>query len=106
MKTEVGKRPPRRRDFLGLAILATALAGASAAGATVAGCDAEDTNSGRVSMRKALEYASPSKTPGKTCVGCAFYAATAAAPNCGKCQLLSGGPVSGAAVCTSWAPKS
>lgn len=95
---------PRRRDFLGLAIVATACAGAAAAQTTAGGtCEAGDTNPGRASMRKALEYVSPSKTPGKACAGCAFYAATV--PNCGKCQLLNNGPVSGAAVCGSWAPK-
>jgi nitrous oxide reductase len=103
MSNHTGTRPPHRRDLLGLAIFGAALAGASAAQAAVAGCDAEDTNPARVSMRKALEYASPSKTPGKVCGGCAFFAGSAT--NCGKCQLLNNGPVAANAVCSSWAPK-
>ncbi len=101
-KQDLGERPPRRRDFLGLAIVTTALAGASVAHAEAARCEAADTDPGRSSMRKALEYISPSNLPSKACSGCAFYATTA--PNCGKCQLLNG-PVSGDAVCSSWAPK-
>jgi hypothetical protein len=54
-------------------------------------------------MRDSLEYVSPSKTPGKACGGCAFFAATVS--NCGHCQLLNA-PVSAAAVCGSWAAKS
>ena len=96
-------RSPRRRDFLGLAIVATALAGGGASRAETAACEAEDADSGRASMRVSLEYVSPSKTSGKACGGCAFF--TASLPNCGQCQLLNG-PVSAAAVCGSWAPKS
>lgn len=104
MKNDMDMRAPRRRDLLGLAIVGVAVAGASAsaARAAVAACDAADTNAGRTAMRKSLEYASPSKTPGKACSGCAFF--TGSAPNCGKCQLLNG-PVAGNAVCSSWAPK-
>ena len=107
MTDDMGATFARRRQFLGLAILGAgaALAGATSARAAVPGCDAGDTNAGRVSMRKALEYASPSTTPGKTCAGCAFYTATASAPDCGKCQLLNNGPVAASAVCSSWAPK-
>ncbi len=101
MKNETRQRPPRRRDFLGLAVIATAFV-AGAGQAAAEGCEAEDTNAGRASMRKSLEYVSPSKTPGKTCSGCAFFTSTA--PNCGKCQLVNG-PVSGDAICSSWAPK-
>jgi hypothetical protein len=99
-----GEQPsPRRRDLLGFAVMATTLVGLSAKHAAAApACEAEDTDAGSASMRKALEYSSPSKTVGKTCSICAFYAATA--PNCGKCQIING-PVSNGAVCSSWAPK-
>lgn len=101
VKDAVETRRPRRRDFLGLAIVATAFAGAAAAQTPGGTCEVGDTPA-RASMRKALEYASPSKTPGKTCAGCAFFNKTA--PTCGSCQLLTG-PVSATAVCGSWAPK-
>lgn len=103
MMNEKDGRAARRRDVLGLAIVGAALAGASAARASTARCDAADTNPGRASLRKALEYASPSNLPGKTCAACAFFTANGA--NCGKCGLLNGGPVAGDAVCGSWAKK-
>ncbi len=55
------------------------------------------------SKRRSLGYAEPSNQPGKTCGGCAFFAAAAAA-GCGTCSLLAG-PVAAAGVCTSFAPK-
>jgi hypothetical protein len=55
------------------------------------------------SLRKALGFVTPAADPAKTCGGCAFFTATTAP--CGKCQLLSGGTVSGPSGCRSWAKK-
>lgn len=102
MSTPMDEPLRSRRRVLGLAMLGAAYMGASQAKAAVAGCDAADTHPGRASMRKALNYVSPSKSPGKACSGCAFFSG---ASTCGKCQLLNNGPVAGDAVCSSWAPK-
>ena len=96
-----------RRTFLGLAG-ATPLVlfglGSSARGADAAACFNPDTlPASQKSMRKALGFAGISTDPAKSCSGCAFF--TPSANGCGKCQLLSGGPVSGSSVCRSWAKK-
>jgi hypothetical protein len=54
--------------------------------------------------RRSLGYVEPSADPKKSCSGCAFFTA-GAQTGCGTCQLLSGGPVSAGAVCTSFAAK-
>ena len=55
------------------------------------------------SLRRSLGYEEKSTDPKRQCSLCAFY--TAKQGNCGTCQMLSGGPVNGGAVCTSFAPK-
>ncbi len=101
---QVGEQlSPHRREILGFAIMTATLVGLSATqAAATPECEAEDIDPGRTSLRKELEYSSPSKTPSKTCSGCAFYTTTA--PACGKCQIING-PVSIGAACSSWAHK-
>ena len=56
------------------------------------------------SRRRALMYVSLSGDPQKHCSLCAFFAASSS--GCGTCQMLSGGAVEAAGVCTSFAKKS
>ncbi|MDP3677385.1 MAG: high-potential iron-sulfur protein [Novosphingobium sp.] len=55
-------------------------------------------------IRKALGFQNVSSNPARHCAACAFFAMTKPA-NCGTCALLSGGPVSAASVCNSFAKK-
>src|SRR3954462_14689618 len=54
-------------------------------------------------LRKSLEFKVDSGDPKKRCGLCAFY--TAAAGDCGKCQLFSNGPVGAGSICKSFALK-
>ncbi len=96
-----------RRTFLGLAgATPLALFGLASAvrGADSTACyNPEMLPASQKSMRKALGFTEVSADPAKSCSGCAFF--TGATNGCGKCQLLSGGPVSATSLCRSWAKK-
>jgi hypothetical protein len=92
-----------RRALLMLAIAAPAAgyaAGARAAGACV---DLDALPSSQKSMRASLGFRVASEDPQRHCSGCAFF--TAADAGCGKCALLSGGPVPADGRCDSWAAR-
>ncbi|MET0180455.1 MAG: high-potential iron-sulfur protein [Novosphingobium sp.] len=96
-----------RRRFLAIAglapILLTGLGRAAVAAETKVCFDPETLSASQKSRRKSLGFNVVSPDPKKICGGCAFYAMTTA--GCGKCQLLSGGPVAATSNCRSWAKK-
>ncbi|KPH63648.1 high-potential iron-sulfur protein [Novosphingobium sp. ST904] len=102
---------PSRREFLGRALTFASLAAAGlvASGGALAqppagSCyDPAALPFSQKSRRRALGYLDASADPARRCGSCAFF--TAAAPGCGTCQMLSGGPVNAGAVCNSFAPK-
>jgi hypothetical protein len=95
-----------RRRFIGLlgvapmaAVLAPRIASAQAAS-----CYSPDALSwSEKSTRRAVGFVDQAPDPAKRCGTCAFF--VAAQNGCGKCQILSGGPVPAQAYCTSYAPK-
>lgn len=98
-----GEAGQDRRAVLGLLL---GVAGVAWTGTAVAQtCVDPKLAAATQGMRQALNYKDPSADPKKRCGLCAFFtAATPAA--CGKCAMLSGGPVSASAVCDSWTAKS
>lgn len=94
-----------RRTILKLAalspFLAAGVAAAADAGAPVC-FDPQSLTLSQKSRRRAVGYVEPSAEPAKHCSACAFFSATQS--GCGTCAILAG-PVSGGAVCTSFAPK-
>jgi hypothetical protein len=54
--------------------------------------------------RRAIGFMEISDNPKKSCGQCAFF--TAGQGACGSCQLLTGGRVTSAGLCTSFAAKS
>lgn len=92
-----------RRALLMLAITASAAAYAATAAAQAACVDLDALPSSQKSMRKSLGFRMVSEDPKRHCSGCAFF--TAAAGDCGKCGLLSGGPVPADGRCDSWAAR-
>ncbi|NML05816.1 twin-arginine translocation signal domain-containing protein [Sphingomonas sp. G-3-2-10] len=95
-----------RRNLLGLAAAAPVamLLGAGAAAQGAAPCVNPDTlPASQKNRRRSLNFVAQSPDPKKSCGKCAFF--TGAAGGCGKCQMLSGGIVSAASVCDSFAPK-
>jgi hypothetical protein len=91
-----------RRKFLAVAGL-TPLVLAGAAHAAEACYDPNTLPFTQKSRRRSLGYVDASPTPEKQCSRCSFF--TAAAPGCGTCQMLSGGPVNAAGLCNSFALK-
>jgi hypothetical protein len=91
-----------RRGLFALAAGAMVV-GASAKAESAACFDPEALPSGQKSLRQSLGFKLQSPDPAKSCGGCAFFTATKA--GCGSCALLSGGPVTAASVCDSWAKK-
>lgn len=92
-----------RRQFLALTLAApVVLATTTQAMAAEACFDPEALPLAQQGMRRSLQYADPSPDAAKRCELCAFFAGTKA--GCGNCQILSG-PVSGSAVCASFAPR-
>lgn len=92
----------RRRFFSLAALLSLGLVAepAQAAG----GCyDPGALSLDQRSRRAALGFLDMSQDPKRHCSLCAFF--TPSQGGCGACQLLSGGPVSGGSVCSSFAPK-
>ena len=95
-----------RRNILGLLATAPFAVFAARAGAAEppkACFDPVTLPLSQKNRRRSLGYADPAVQPARRCGGCAFF--TAAATGCGTCQLLSAGPVSATASCTSFAPK-
>src|SRR4051812_9719560 len=98
-----GSNGATRRALLMLAIAAPAVGYAAAAAAEGACVDLDALPSSQKSMRASLGFRMVSEDPKRHCGGCAFF--TAAGGGCGKCQLLSGGPVPADGRCDSWAPR-
>ena len=96
-----------RRQVLGLAaaspLILLGLASASKAADPAACFDLDTLPASQQSLRRSLNFKPQSPDPKKHCGICAFF--TAADGGCGKCALLSGGPVSFNSVCDSWAAK-
>ena len=90
----------RRRDLLAVLGMASGLA---LSGTAVAACF-DMTKLPDAGMRKTLNFKPVSTDPKKSCSGCAFFTRTGQS-DCGKCVLLSGGPVAAESVCDSWAAK-
>lgn len=92
-----------RRSFLGLAA-AIPLAGIGArALAEDAACyDPASLPMSQQSFRKSMQFQLVSSDPKKRCELCTFFKANK--PGCGSCQIFNG-PVEGASVCASFAPK-
>lgn len=78
------------------------LLAASAASAAVCIDPANITESDR-SLREALGFKLHAPDATRQCHTCAFF--EAAGEGCGRCQMLSGGPVLPDSVCDSWAKK-
>lgn len=92
-----------RRQFLAMTLAApVVLATATRALAAEACFDPEALPLAQQGMRRSLQYVEPSPDAAKRCDLCAFFAGTKA--GCGNCQIL-GGPVSGGAVCASFAAR-
>ena len=94
-----------RRAVLALAALGGAIGWGGAAQAQAQACfDRAKLSPGDLSLRRSLGFKDVAPDPKRTCGGCAFF--TAAQPAaCGKCMLLSGGPVAATNVCDSWAAR-
>ena len=58
-----------------------------------------------LSLRRSLNFKDPSPDPKRRCGLCAFFTPASPSGACGKCMLLSGGPVSALSVCDNWAAK-
>ncbi len=95
----------RRRLLRAAAVVPLVLAAGrlAAADAPAVCADPAKLSLARRSQRRALGYVEPAPDPKRRCGGCAFF--TAAGLGCGACQLMSGGPVSAAGVCNSFAAK-
>ncbi|MCB2078601.1 MAG: high-potential iron-sulfur protein [Novosphingobium sp.] len=91
-----------RRKFVTL-IGAAPLAIASASALAAACVDPSALSVRDKSRRRSLGYEDPSTQAGKRCELCAFFSASTS--GCGECQMLTGGTVSAAAVCRSYAAK-
>ena len=91
-----------RRGLLAMAALAP-FALLSAARAAAACYDPAALPLSQKSRRRSLGYTDVSADPAKRCGLCAYF--TAGDGGCGTCQLLSGGPVSAASGCTSFAAR-
>lgn len=96
-----------RRKFLAIAGLApvAALLGARQVFAQAqSACYNMSTMSlAQKNMRRSVGFVDPAPDASKKCGTCAFF--VAAQNGCGSCQILSGGPTSQSAFCTSFAPK-
>ena len=93
-----------RRNFLALAGSAPFAALALGSAAQAAVCyDPNTLPLTQKNRRRSLGYVPVSTDPVKKCAGCAYFTATE--PGCGKCTLMSGGPVDAPGVCRSFAPR-
>lgn len=93
--------------MLGLAaatpLVLLGLSGAARAEDAAACFDPEKLPASSKSLRKSLGFVTPAPEPAKACGGCVFF--TKGAGDCGKCAILSGGPVTAKSWCRSWAKK-
>jgi len=80
------------------------LSGAALAASSAACFDLNSMPADEKSLRTSLGFKAQSTDSNKRCGICAFF--TASTGDCGKCTLLSGGPVAATSVCDSWASKS
>ncbi len=93
-----------RRDFIIMAGLAPLAYTTSMGMAQAAACvDAANLTYKMKNNRRTLDYLEPSPDKAKNCSKCAFFVASA--PGCGTCQMMSGAPVSAAALCDSFASR-
>lgn len=87
-----------------IAVLAMAPAAVLATRAQAAACyDPASLPAAQRNMRRSLGFVDTAPDARKRCGLCAFF--TSASGDCGKCQLLSGGPVPATGHCDSWAAK-
>jgi High potential iron-sulfur protein len=73
----------------------------SASGALCA--DPNVLSDAQQSTRTSLNYTEASPNPQQVCEGCSFF--HAATPQCGTCDMFSGGPVNRKGHCVSWNAK-
>jgi High potential iron-sulfur protein len=95
-----------RRKFLALAAIApfALLTAAKPANFTAKVCfDPKTLPLSQKNQRRGIGYVVKSTDPQQRCATCSFF--TASTEGCGTCQMLSGGPVDAAGVCTSFARK-
>jgi High potential iron-sulfur protein len=85
-------------------LLLLGLATSARAADAVACFDLDSMPSSQKNLRKSLGFKPQSTDPKKHCGICNFF--TPSEGDCGKCTLLSGGPVSTGSVCNSWVAKS
>jgi High potential iron-sulfur protein len=77
------------------------LLGRAVPAAGVTACfDLNKMPSDELSLRTSIGFKAQSSDSAKRCGTCTFF--TAAAADCGKCTLLSGGAVATSSVCDSW----
>ena len=95
-----------RRNVVALAALPLLVFGfGSQSSAADAACfDLESLPANQKRMRRSLGFKLAAMDDQKRCGACAFF--TASTGDCGTCAMLSGGVVSTAYVCDSWAAKS
>lgn len=92
-----------RRALLMLAVGAPVAGFAATAAAQGACVNLDSLPSGQKAMRASLGFKMVSEDPKRRCGGCAFY--TPVEGSCGKCTLLTNGPVPAEGRCDSWAAK-
>jgi hypothetical protein len=99
--------PMSRRSLFALfaaaPVIAAGLASTAQAQEASACVDLDNLSTGQKGMRRSLGFKLQSTDPNKHCSSCTFFSAPSG--GCGKCQLLSGGPVAENSVCDSWAKK-
>jgi High potential iron-sulfur protein len=96
-----------RRKVVGIAIMPLLLIGlgSRAGAADPAACfDLESLPASQQRLRRSLGFRLAGADDQQHCGTCAFFIASDG--GCGKCEMLSGGIVSTANVCESWAAKS
>lgn len=105
-KTEQEVVNSARRNVVALATVPLLVLGfGSRASAEEAACfDLEALPANQKRIRRSLGFRLAAMDDQKRCGACAFF--TASAGDCGTCAMLSGGVVSTAYVCESWAAKS
>ena len=89
----------RRRALAVLALAPLAMAGTARAACYDPAALARSIQA----RRRTLGFEETASDPAKRCGGCTFFTATQG--DCGKCNLMTGGPVTAAGTCRSWAKK-
>lgn len=85
-------------SLIALAGLPTLKGCSGASGACV---DLESLSAGEQRMRTEREYAQTAPNAAKRCEGCQFFHADAAAPGCGRCDILRS-VVNATGWCNAW----